>query len=97
MTIFPSLSPSFRLFTPSNDTERYRNDVQVLEDKVYQLQEDVATISLAREKLLEEVTIRTQEYDELLHMKRTDVVRRLDEENIALKVRVGMVMMIIRC
>ena len=67
-------------------TERYRKDVEVLEDKVYQLQEEVATISLARDQLLEEAAIRKRQYDELLYMKRTDVVKRLEEENAALKV-----------
>ena len=60
----------------------------MLHDKVFQLQEDVATISLARDQLLEEATIRARQYDELLYMKRTDVVKRLEEENTALKVRV---------
>ena len=55
---------------------------------MFQLQEDVATISLARDQLLEEATIRARQYDELLYMKRTDVVKRLEEENTALKVRV---------
>ena len=58
----------------------------MLEDKVYQLQEEVATISLARDQLLEEAAIRKRQYDELLYMKRTDVVKRLEEENAALKV-----------
>lgn len=66
--------------------ERYRKDVEVLEDKVYQLQEEVATISQARDQLLEEAAIRKRQYDELLYMKRTDVVKRLEEENAALKV-----------
>ena len=50
------------------------------------MQEEVATISLARDQLLEEAAIRKRQYDELLYMKRTDVVKRLEEENATLKV-----------
>ena len=59
--------------------------IEALEDTVYQLQEDLGAVSRARDQLAEDLAFKEKQYDEIVKEKRTDVVKRFEEDLIVLK------------
>ena len=84
----PGLSPSSRSASmrllPGSREEDVKA-IEELEDQVYQLQEDLAAAAAAQAQLVAELAVKAAQYDEIVKEKRTDVVKRFEDEIAVLR------------
>ena len=59
--------------------------IEALEDTVYQLQEELGAVTRARDQLTEDLAFKEKQYDEIVKEKRTDVVKRFEDDLVVLK------------
>ena len=59
--------------------------IEALEDTVYQLQEELSAVTRTKDQLTEDLAFKEKQYEEIVKEKRTDVVKRFEDDLVVLK------------